>query len=48
MAVEDTCLGNVIFLLRRHFRGVLTAQYTARSEFYAGDLVLSWPVFFAC
>ena len=40
MAVEVACLGNILFLLWRHFRGILTARYTARSKFSAGALVL--------
>jgi hypothetical protein len=47
MAVEVACFGNILFLLRRHFRGVLTTWHTARPELFAGDLVLGWSFFFA-
>ena len=40
MAVELAGLGNILCLLRRHFRGILTARHTARPEYSAGDLVL--------
>jgi hypothetical protein len=40
MAVEFAGLGNILCLLWRHFRGILTARHTARPEFFAGDLVL--------
>jgi hypothetical protein len=40
MAVELAGLGNILCLLWRHFRGILTARHTARPEFFAGDLVL--------
>src|SRR5579862_302250 len=39
VAVEVARLGNILCLLRRHFRGILTARYPARPEFPAGDLV---------
>ena len=32
MAVEDACLWNIIFLLRGHFREILTTRYAARPE----------------
>jgi hypothetical protein len=40
MAVELTGPGDILCLLRRHFRGILTARHTARPEYSAGDLVL--------
>ena len=40
LAVEFAFLQNVLFLLGRHFRRVLTARHTARSKFPASDLVL--------
>jgi len=39
VAVEFAFLRNVLFLLGRHFRGVLAARHTARSKFPASDLV---------
>jgi hypothetical protein len=39
MAVEDACLWDILFLLRRHFREILTTRYAARPELSAGDLV---------
>jgi hypothetical protein len=39
VAVEVTCLGNILRLLRRHFRVILTTRHTARPEFSASDLV---------
>jgi len=47
MVVEDACLWNILFLLRRHFREILTTRYTARPEPSAGDLVLGQPFFLA-
>ena len=41
VAVKFPFLRNVLFLLWRHFRGILTTRYTARSELSASDLVLS-------
>ena len=38
MAVEDACLGNILFLLRRHFRKIPTTRHTARPKLSAGDL----------
>jgi hypothetical protein len=40
MAVELAGFGDILCLLRRHFRGILTARHTARPECSAGDLVL--------
>jgi hypothetical protein len=40
MAVELAGFGNILCLLRRHFRGILTARHTARPEYSTGDLVL--------
>jgi hypothetical protein len=40
MAIELAGFGNILCLLRRHFRGILTARDTARPENSAGDLVL--------
>ena len=40
MAIEDACLWDILFLLRRHFREILTTRYPARPELSAGDLVL--------
>jgi hypothetical protein len=45
MAVEFACLRNILFLLRRHFRGILTARDTAGPEFFAAALVLGWSFF---
>jgi|HubBroStandDraft_6_1064221.scaffolds.fasta_scaffold239956_1 hypothetical protein len=39
VAVEVTCLGNILRLLRRHFRVILTTRHTARPEFSASHLV---------
>jgi hypothetical protein len=47
MPVEAACLGNVLFLLLRHFRGVFGAWHTTRPEFSSGDLVLGKPFFVA-
>jgi hypothetical protein len=47
MAIEVACPGNILFLLRCHFRGILTTRHTARPEFFAGAFVLSHPFFFA-
>jgi hypothetical protein len=43
VAVEFAFPRNVLFLLWRHFRGILTTRYTARSELSASDLVLREP-----
>jgi hypothetical protein len=40
MAVELTGLGDILCLLRRHFRGILTARHAARPEYSPRDLVL--------
>jgi hypothetical protein len=40
MAVEDACLGHILFLLWRHFREILTTGQTARPKRFAGDIVL--------
>jgi hypothetical protein len=45
MAVADAFLWNILFLLRRHFREILTTWYAARPEPSTGDLVLGWPFF---
>src|SRR5262245_42832553 len=43
VAVEFTFLREILFLLWRHFRRILTTRYTARSELSASDLVLCEP-----
>jgi len=45
MAVEYACLGDILFLLRRHCREIPTARHTARPELSANALVLGWSFF---
>jgi hypothetical protein len=47
MTVELACLGNVLFLLRGHLRGIRTARNTTRPEFPTSNLVLGQPFFVA-
>ena len=47
MAVEVTCLRNILCLLRRHLCSILTIRHTARTEISAGALVFGYPFVFA-
>ena len=47
MAVEAASFGNILFLLRRHFRSIRTIRHAARPQFSAGDVVLGWSFFLA-
>jgi hypothetical protein len=48
MAVKFAGFRNIFLLLPRHFRCIRGTGYAARAEVFPGDVVLSWPVFFAC
>ena len=48
VAVKFAGFRNIFLLLPRHFRCIWGTGYAARAEVFPGDVVLSWPVFFAC
>jgi hypothetical protein len=47
VAVKLAGLGDILALLRCHFRCIRGARYAARAQLFPGDLVLGLPVFFA-
>jgi hypothetical protein len=47
VAVKLAALGDILALLRRHFRCIRGARYAARAQLFPGDLVLGLPVLFA-